>query len=49
VLRTPQVRDAIRNIGYEPTGTTPEEFARFLRAETALWSKVIKEAKIRAD
>lgn len=49
VLHTPQVRDAIRNIGYEPTGTSPEEFARFLRGESALWSKVIKEAKIRAD
>jgi tripartite-type tricarboxylate transporter receptor subunit TctC len=49
VLRTPEVRDAIRNIGYEPTGTTPEEFAQFLRAETALLSKVIKDANIRAE
>jgi tripartite-type tricarboxylate transporter receptor subunit TctC len=49
VLRTAEVRDAVRNMGYEPTGTTPEEFAQFLRAETVLWSKVIKDANIRAD
>ena len=49
VLHTPEVRDALRKIGAEPTGTTPEELGRFLRAETALWSKVIREAGIRID
>jgi len=48
-LAMPAVREAINNIGYEPTGTTPEQMAQFLRAETALWSKVIKDAGIRAD
>jgi tripartite-type tricarboxylate transporter receptor subunit TctC len=49
VLRMPDVRELIRNIGYEPTGTTPEEFAEFLRSETVVWTKVIKDANIRAD
>lgn len=49
VIRTPEVSAAIRNIGYEPTGSTPDELASFLRAETQLWSKVIKAANIRVD
>ena len=49
VLRTPTVQEAIRKIGYEPTGTTREGFAAFLRAETAKWAKVIRAANIRAN
>lgn len=49
LLRAAEVRDAVRGMGYEPTGTTPEEFGQFLRAETVLWSKVIRDANIRAD
>lgn len=49
VLRTPDIRDRIRKMGYEPTGTTPEELGRYLRDETRLWAKVIREANIRID
>jgi len=48
-LAMPAVRDQIHNIGYEPTGSTPAQLGEFLRAETALWSKVIRDAGIRAD
>ena len=49
ILRTPAVQEAIRKIGYEPTGTTRESFTAFLRAETAKWAKVIRAANIRAN
>ena len=50
VLRMPDVRERIISVvGYEPTGTTPAQLAEFLRAETAMWAKVIKDANIRAD
>ena len=49
LLHTPDVREALRKMGYEPTGTSPEELGRFLRDETALWSKVIRDAKIRIE
>jgi len=49
VLRMPDIRERIINIGYEPTGTTPEELAEFLRTETAILAKVIKDANIRVD
>ena len=50
VLRMPDVRERIISVvGYEPTGTTPAQLAEFLRTETAMWAKVIKDANIRAD
>jgi len=33
----------------EPTGGTPGEFAQTLRADAATWSRVVKDAGIRAD
>jgi len=49
VLRLPEIRERIINIGYEPTGTTPKELAEFIRTESALLAKVIKDANIRVD
>ena len=49
VLRMPDVRERIIAIGYEPTGTTPAELAEFLRTESAILAKVIKDANIRVD
>ncbi|MGH8665462.1 MAG: tripartite tricarboxylate transporter substrate-binding protein, partial [Burkholderiales bacterium] len=49
VLSAPDVRAAIVNIGYDPTGTTPAELARIISTEAALWADVIKAANIRID
>jgi tripartite-type tricarboxylate transporter receptor subunit TctC len=35
--------------GAEPLQMNPEEFARFMAAETAKWARVVKEAGIKAD
>ena len=39
----------LRDRGYEPTPTTPEEFGKFMRAEIARWSKAVKEYGIKAE
>ena len=49
VVRFPEMRQPINNTGYEPTGTTPEQLAEFIRTESAMWAKVIKDANIRAE
>ena len=49
VLRMPEVRESILAQGAVPVASPPEEFAVFLKSETAKWSKVIKDANIRAD
>ena len=36
-------------MGYEPIGSAPAEFGAFVRAETARWAMVIKEAGIRVE
>src|SRR5688500_9775005 len=40
VLRLAEVRDRLRDLGYEPVGSTPAEFGAFIRAELARWTKV---------
>lgn len=41
-----ETRERMHKAGFEPVAGSPEQFAAFIRAETALWAKVIKEAKI---
>ena len=49
VLGTPGVQKMLLAEGGDITPSTPEEFATFLRAEIAKWSKVIRQAGITAD
>ncbi len=49
IVRDPAMREQLSAQGAEPAGRTPEEFARTLRAETATWTKVVRDAGIRAD
>ena len=35
--------------GLEPAGGTPAQFAELLKAETARWAKVVKDANIRSE
>ena len=49
VLAQPEVRDKIQSMGADVIGSTPEQFAAFMRAETAKWAKIVKEANIRAE
>jgi tripartite-type tricarboxylate transporter receptor subunit TctC len=46
VLAEREVREKMLGLGAEPSGDTPEEFARFIRKDQAKWSKLMKEAGI---
>jgi tripartite-type tricarboxylate transporter receptor subunit TctC len=48
-LKTDKVRDALAKLGTDPGGGTPESFGALVRAETAHWSKVIKDAGIKIN
>src|SRR5215472_11096479 len=41
-LKIPEIRSKLVQQGADPVGSTPEEFAAYLRSETAKWSKVVK-------
>jgi tripartite-type tricarboxylate transporter receptor subunit TctC len=49
LLEDPQVRERLRSTGAEPVGSTPEQLAAKIKAETERMSKVIKAAGIRAE
>ena len=49
VLIQTDVRDRIQSMGADVIGSTPDQFAAFMRAETAKWAKVVKQANIRAE
>ena len=48
VLAEREVREKMLGLGADPSGDTPEEFARFIREDQAKWSKLMKEAGIAA-
>ena len=46
-LQEPGMRQALAELGAEPVGNTPAEFARFIKAEIGKWAKVVHDANIR--
>jgi tripartite-type tricarboxylate transporter receptor subunit TctC len=48
-LKDPGVKDKLAAMAYVPIGNTPEECDAFFKSERVRWSKVIKDAGIRAD
>jgi len=49
VLRLPDIREKLLAQGTDPVGNAPEAFGVLMKAETAKWARVIKEANIKAD
>ena len=49
IMHTAETRERFLAVGGEPASATPEQTAEFLRVEYARWSKVIKDAGIRAE
>ena len=49
VLRTVTVRDKMATVGARVVANTPEEFGRYLRDESAKWSKAVRDAGIRLE
>jgi tripartite-type tricarboxylate transporter receptor subunit TctC len=45
-LANAEARERILALGADPVGSSPEEFAAFVKKEFATWSKVIKEVGI---
>jgi tripartite-type tricarboxylate transporter receptor subunit TctC len=48
-LKPQDVRDRFKELGIEPVGSTPEEFAAHIRAETVKWTRVVKAAGIQPE
>jgi tripartite-type tricarboxylate transporter receptor subunit TctC len=48
-IKDPQFAERMHGLGLELYGTTPEEFAQFIKSENAKWAKVIKATGARID
>src|SRR5207248_1245450 len=46
VLAQSDVREKMHALGADPSGNSPEEFARFIRADQVKWAKLMKQAGI---
>ena len=49
VVRLPEVRARLADLGAEAVGNTPEEFAAFNRSELAKWAKIVKDSGAKVD
>ena len=48
-LNSADVREKLRAAGLDPAGGTPEEFARWIRAESDKWAPIIKRTGAKVD
>jgi len=49
IVRMDDVKSRLEGMGTLPAGSTPEEFAAFIDAESAKWGKVIGDANVKLD
>jgi tripartite-type tricarboxylate transporter receptor subunit TctC len=49
IVALPDVNARLRQLGFDPVGNSPAEYAERIRTEGAKWDKVAKEANIRID
>ena len=49
ILELPDVKERLKQLGSEGVGNTPEEFASFVRAESAKYAKAIRAAGVKVE
>ncbi|CAN5285933.1 tripartite tricarboxylate transporter substrate binding protein [soil metagenome] len=49
ILALPEIRQRLMQLGFEPTGGTPDRLATFEKQERAKWGPLIKAAGLKAD
>lgn len=49
ILRSSEIKERLLGMGAEPVGSTQEQFAAFIKSESAKWGNVIREANIKPE
>jgi tripartite-type tricarboxylate transporter receptor subunit TctC len=48
-LKVPEIASKLRENGFEPAPTTPEQFREFIRTESMKFGKIVVEAGVKAE
>ena len=48
IVRAPDLKNRLAQLGSDTVGSTPEQFGEFLKAEIAKWSKIAKQVGVKA-
>jgi tripartite-type tricarboxylate transporter receptor subunit TctC len=49
IVNSPELKERLKADGSDPVGSSPEQYAAFLRNEIAKWAKVIKFANVKPE
>ena len=49
IVSLPDVKERLATLGFGPLAGTPQELATYIKAESAEWGRVVREAKINID
>ena len=49
ILRSPDIKDRLAAMGATTVGDSPEEFGRFMAAESDKWGPIVKRAQIELE
>jgi tripartite-type tricarboxylate transporter receptor subunit TctC len=49
ILNTPDVKERLVSQGAEPAGTTPDQFAAFIKSEIVKWARMVKETGVKLE
>jgi tripartite-type tricarboxylate transporter receptor subunit TctC len=47
ILAQPDMKERLATLGFDPIGSTPDQFAARIKSELAMWTKVIRAAGIK--
>jgi tripartite-type tricarboxylate transporter receptor subunit TctC len=47
--RSPETRQRLLDLGAEPVGNSPEEFAKIMKEEVVRWAEVVRVSGAKAD
>jgi len=49
ILQAPDMRERLVNDGTDPVGSSPEQFAEYIKSELVKWAKVARDAGIKPE